>query len=338
MKPARLTKLFPPVSYFLFFLLVPLTFVHAQTKIFWEKAEADPYTHVAFSHSGTMIALGREDSNTSDLLNTSDGTVIRQFSAYHNQVNALVFTPDDQRLITGVGQGGATLSLGLWDVATGTRITLRGDHTNGTDGLSMSADGQYVATSGDFDRDINVWNVSSFSIALTINNLNPETGVVSRVKDVAFSPDGSRIASGDAYGARVWDASSGALLFTIPSGMVTSIAYSPDGLYIAGAVASERAVKLWSAADGTLIRTFSVETAFDFPTIAFSPNGRAILAGYNTGADGGALTFWRVSTGRMVSNEARSGAIISVAFDPTGTRFAYTQFDGLVVLSLAPAV
>jgi len=67
MQYARLRKPRSSVFFLLVFLLLYSVNLQAQTKIIWQKAEVDPYSHVAFSHSGSIIALGREDSNTSDL-------------------------------------------------------------------------------------------------------------------------------------------------------------------------------------------------------------------------------------------------------------------------------
>ncbi|HUR97250.1 MAG TPA: hypothetical protein VMZ26_04200 [Pyrinomonadaceae bacterium] len=337
MKRDSFRKLFPLVSFLIGLFSLPPT-IYSQTKVIWQKTDADPYTHVTFSHDGTIIALGREDSNTTDLLNASNGSVIRQLTTSHNAANVVRFTNDDRYLLSGVGHGGAVRTLALWDLASGIRAKLLGDHTNGTDSLSLSPDGQYAATSGDFDREINVWHVPDLTLLATFFNTDPVTGVTSRVKDVAFSTDGQRIASADINGVRVRNAFSGGIIFEIPNAEVTSIAYSPDGLYLAGAVPSEHAVKLWNAVDGTLIRTLNVTTTFDFPTIAFSPNGRSIVAGYNTGSDAGALLFWSVSNGRVLSFENTSGAVISVAFAPTGSTFAYTQFDGRIVKAMAPPI
>src|SRR2546423_6134345 len=80
----------------------------AQERIIWMKQDYDPLLNVAFSHdgsmlAGSMLALGREDSNTSDFLRASDGKLIRSFSGSHNTTNDLVFTLDNQYLINGTG-------------------------------------------------------------------------------------------------------------------------------------------------------------------------------------------------------------------------------------------
>ena len=77
------------VLLFIMFSGAPVT---AQNRsIIWSKTDADPYAHVAFSHDGRILALGRSDSNSSDLLNALDGTLIRTFGgAVPGEIHALI--------------------------------------------------------------------------------------------------------------------------------------------------------------------------------------------------------------------------------------------------------
>jgi WD40 repeat protein len=306
----------------------------AQETVIWEKTDAAPYTHAAFSHGGSILALGREDTNTSDFLNSNDGTLIRSYSGNHNGTNALVFTLDDQYIVSGTGAGGATLTLDLWRVSDGVRIFRLGDHNNGDHAVSLSPDGQYVATSGRFAREINIWHVPDMTQLISIPNTN-DFGSTSRVKDVAFSPDGQTVASSDAYGIKFWNPFTGAVLLSISTPEARSIAFSPDGQFLAAATESEQAVKLFSTSNGSLVRKLTVDTQFGFPVIAFSPSGRVLAAGYNTGSDAGALKFWS-SKGTVIDTIEKPGSIISVAFAPKGGKMAYTQFGGHITVSSFP--
>jgi WD40 repeat protein len=322
----------------LFILFSGATATAQNRAIIWSKIDADPYTHVAFSHDGRILALGRSDSNSSDFLNASDGTLIRTFGAPHNENNDIIFTLDDQEIVTGCNSSGSVRSISLWSVGNAQRLFLLGDHTNGTHNISMSPDGQYVVSGGRNDGEINVWHIPDMVKISSFGDSNPGGGGYRHIKDVAFSHDGTFIADSDATGIDFFEPFSGTLLLSIPVGMEAySIAFSPDGTLIAGAFADDRTVKIFRTSDGSLVRTLTIESAaFDFPQIAFSPNGEAIAAGYNTGWDAGAIKFWRVSDGEVLSFEEKSGAIISLAFAPKGNRYAYTQFDGQIVMAAAP--
>jgi WD40 repeat protein len=324
------------VSLFFLFIFLLSGAVSAQKEtIIWSKQDADPYINLAFSHDGSILALGRQDSNTSDFVNAQDGTLIRSFTSRFNSTNDLIFTSDDQYLINGTGQGGSTVTLNLWRVADSTRVIgPLNDHTNGTTSISLSPDGGYLATSGNFDRDINIWHVPDLTRINNIVNFDKESGTTPRVKDVKFSPDGQTIATGDAHGIKLRRAADGQLILTIPGDEIPSIAFSPDGAYIAGAAESEHAVKIRRTADGVLVRSLPVlNSDFAFPKIAFSPNGRVIAAGYH-----GALEFWRMLDGRVLSLVPQDDYVHSIKFAPGGSNYAYTLTNGRIVFAYAPFV
>jgi len=318
-------------------LLLSGTVAAQRETIIWSKQDADPLLNVAFSTDGSMLALGRQDSNTSDFLDADTGNLIRSFTGNHNTTNDLVFTLDDQYLINGVGGGGSTLTLSLWRVSDGTRlIGPIGDHNNGTNSVSLSHDGQYLVTSGNFSRDIKIRRASDLTLILTIPNNDPHNpSLPPRVKDSAFSPDGQLIASSDIYGIKLRRSTDGVLVLTIPSAEIPSIAFSPNGVYIAGAVESEEAVKLWRVSDGALVFTLTVDTGFEFPRIAFSPSGSVIAACYGNSDGSGAIKFWRVTDGSVLAVFPKANHVHSIAFSPRPGIYAYTEFDGLVTVARA---
>jgi len=69
------------------------------------------------------------------------------------------------------------------------------------------------------------------------------------VNTVAWSPDGTRIASGGDDGSvQVWEASTGKNIFIyrVHTGKVNAVAWSPDGKSIASG-SSDMTVQVWSA-------------------------------------------------------------------------------------------
>src|SRR4030095_16323399 len=112
-------------------------------------------------------ALGREDSNTIDLLKAENGSLVRSLYASHNRTHEAVFKLGDQYLMNGNGSSGEALTLDLWRVADVVRLLRLGAHTNGTNSVDLSSDGQYVVTSGIFSREIKVWHVPDLALVLS---------------------------------------------------------------------------------------------------------------------------------------------------------------------------
>jgi len=108
-----------------------------------------------------------------------------------------------------------------------------------------------------------------------IRQINSSGG---EVFDIAFSPDGSIIATRSAdWLVRLWRVSDGTLLQTL--GPVShDIAFSPDGSILATSL--HEAISLWRVSDGSLIKTLKKRPGkWAGGNIAFTPDG-TILASY----------------------------------------------------------
>ena len=152
------------------------------------------------------------------------------------------------------------------------------------------------------------------------------------VHSVAFSPDGSTVASDRDNTVRLWDAVTGQEIemeknfwvafqgnFTAD---INSVAFSPDGRMIAGGINESEVICLWDAATGENLR-FMKENAPNglhwVNTVAFSVDSK-ILA---SGSEDGNLYLWDVETGRKLKalTEATEN-IFSVAFSNDGKTLA----------------
>ena len=154
------------------------------------------------------------------------------------------------------------------------------------------------------------------------------------VEGVAYSPDGTRLASASSDGTvRVWDAITGQE--ALPplrghTGVVHAVVYSPDGKKLASA-GHDQTVRVWDATTGQFIRLLEGHKS-PVHTVAFSPDGRRLVSGdydsYPT------VRVWDATTGLEVRFSPLKGhdfKITSVAYSPDGRRLA-SACGGSIVL------
>jgi WD40 repeat protein len=158
------------------------------------------------------------------------------------------------------------------------------------------------------------------------------SGHTDAVNGVAYSPDGTRLASASSDGSvRVWDVITGREVLPPLRGdedHIYTVAYSPDGRTLASA-GDNRTVRVWDATTGRLIRTLGAgHDRVWVHTMAFSPDGRRLVLG-----GGDELRVWDVATGREVPLSPLKGnttPIHSVAYNPDGRWLASANYDSIV--------
>jgi WD40 repeat protein/tRNA A-37 threonylcarbamoyl transferase component Bud32 len=155
------------------------------------------------------------------------------------------------------------------------------------------------------------------------------TGHRSGVLDVAFSPDGTRLASASKDGtAKLWAITTGQELCTLKKhmGPVWGVAFGPDGKRLASA-GGDKTVRLWDADTGQELLCLRRHTTV-VTSVVFSPDGTRLAS-----VDGdGVIKVWDSRSGqerRSFRAHERGGAW-RVAYSRDGQRLASVSFDGTV--------
>ena len=99
--------------------------------------------------------------------------------------------------------------------------------------------------------------------------------------DLQFSPDGHTLAAGSWFRLDLWDVASGAFrsIQTEHNGLLASIAFSPDGRYLATlGRQTDSAVRVLNARDFSVVRRYQAH-ALCGAVIRFSPDGHTLASG-----------------------------------------------------------
>jgi WD40 repeat protein/serine/threonine protein kinase len=272
-------------------------------------------TTVAFSPEGTRLASGSYKSVT--LSEVASGKVLRTLSG---GVNIVAFSPDGKRLATG---GSHDRSIRLWDVASGKELhTFQGPRRGvGTaeqvNTLAFSPDGKRLA-SGSHHQAVKLWDVASGKELRALQGDN-------MIWSVAFSRDGTRLASNDGQTIKLWDVASGEKLRTLQghTEQVVSVAFSPDGTRLASG-SNDRTVKVWDVASAKELRALRGHRG-PVGRVAFSPDGARLASG----SVDHTVKVWDVASGQELRTLRHEGLVGPVAFSPDGTVLA-TGSDGTV--------
>jgi WD40 repeat protein len=144
-------------------------------------------TSVAFSPDGKTIACSTFGNNSVNLLNASDGEILKSLTGPTEYINSVVFSPDGQTIVTGSNN-----EIILWKTSDGSLINTLAGIANS---LSFTPDGQIIASLG--GGKLNLWRSIDGSLIQSYFE-----GLASSTGRVSISPNGEMIAN-TSYGIKL---------------------------------------------------------------------------------------------------------------------------------------
>ncbi|MHC4542406.1 MAG: WD40 repeat domain-containing protein [Planctomycetota bacterium] len=233
-------------------------------------------SRVAYSPDGTLLVSGSMDG-TIRVWSCAGRRLLQERHEHQKMVHSFHFQPDGKHLLS-LDNGGKAIwwDTHTWQVSRTFTMELS-DRDRFSQPVAVSPDGSLLAV---ITKEETMHWLNAETGELIETTSRPQGPLPLRVK-VAFSGDGSKVASVSSYGTvALWDPSSFKLIEAFQGHMLGAhgVAFTADGRRLAsGGGSSPAAAKLWDPLTCRELLTLSGQGTI-VASIVFSPDGRWLAA------------------------------------------------------------
>lgn len=288
-------------------------------------------TALACSPDGAYLLSGHHDG-TVLLWSLSTLVPLQTYRWHSRQVTALAWSPDGVQMISGSSQAliishvlsgdllhtyesncdtahalvwsknGAEItcvstrqSICVWDVPVGEKCLQYRGHPAGVCALSWSPDGNHIASAGEREATIQVWNAQTGEpVSARREQTRPAFSLPRNV--LSWSPDGATIT----YERVTWDRKTGRTLFTFnQSNEFRGALWSPNKKYIA--VVNGKRIDIYFAKTRKYLLTFD-QHASPVQEVAWSADGERLASV----SESFPILIWEAKTGKRLQGYSLS--------------------------------
>jgi WD40 repeat protein len=247
-----------------------------------------------------------------------------EIKGHTDWVNSVLWYGGDKFLVT----ESRDKTIRIWDVSSGKETFKIKDLPGDAMTLAVNADGtKLITTTGKWDKgkqqwtgEIQIYGSKGGKLDGTIK------GHTERIKAVALSPDGKKLATASEDGtAKIWDMD-GKELFNLKghTGPVLCVAFDPANHFLATG-GDDKTVKIWDTTNGKEVRTLK-GPGRQISCVAFSPDGKYLAAG----SWDGTATIWEADTGKDVHTLKADEGVLTLAFSPDNSKLATGGWEKVV--------
>jgi WD40 repeat protein len=308
---------------------------------------------LTFSRDGTRLACGYWDSGLRLWDLRTHQAVLKVAAPREVHPSSLVFGPKDGFLVQGMSDGTVRFLASRKRPAV-LPLAKLSDPLD-TPRVAFSIDGNLVAV-GNRGGLVRIWDTRTRNRKLTLRGGGP-------IQQLAFSPDGTRLATSDqsplpelgrrplartkraalpktkAGEIRLWDLNKGRLSRRWKSEPVSRLAWSPEGKWLAFSrdffdnktnLPTHSQVRIWNAQTGNLL-PWQRQTSRRLASLEFSRNGGRLIAT----DDREKVHVWDARTGKPIP-KAKDRPGVRKAFHSPDGKWLVVSEDGALRLARAP--